>query len=646
MVTSVEQATEDFAARVAAPMAQANTYAHVQTPRPAPATNSQPPAGGMDPMDFVRANRIQVKDGSLFIDPYLAIHPRELDPANEAQLREKLALTYSINNPSFFDNSKRMAIAVNLGQLVPVSAAAKRSQLLDEVARFNAQADTGNDAELQKEFDRKMAPFSSIVRSVSEQPQRDPVGAEVLQNGLAIYLLMRERLTQAKFLNPVADYITRVNTPEQIMADLSNKIGITPMGLRDAALKGGVDGVGKLLGLDPAYVADVKALAAHVSTQDFSYNLIEHWHLGRQLAGAQAPLEQKLSTGMEARITGKIAEFRSRVHNTFDVPESIKKEEARIAESLNLVEPVQRTLMYKLGYELCYTPEVNADSIAFYPGIYGLHRKAANNLSDVRGTYRIFFSGHGDAKASARTMVHEVAHNLWPSQFSPEEAKVIDGLAQSDARRFAIFQTMLDTHYPTFERLFNAYKAANEQEKPAVISATNQLFAAYGLHAEGLFPYLRDARDFQFAVKHVNDTLSIEGDRYNRSGYNTPEERFREVLSRFAELKQVEYRGEPQFLQFLAPGLNQIWEAHYIPHLERVSHAIDTGASLASPVAKAHDAEPKVREEVKVREQPTQDAAPFDGVPSTLVDAPSIQLNSRTLPALANLQGQGFSPQF
>ena len=91
---------------------------------------------------------------------------------------------------------------------------------------------------------------------------------------------------------------------------------------------------------------------------------------------------------------------------------------------------------------------------------------------------------------------------------------------------------------------------------------------------DGLFPYMRDAQDFKFMVRHANDTLSVEGARYTTSGYDSPEERFREVISRFAELKQVEYRSEPQLLHFLAPGLDQVWEAHYIPHLNRVYHAI------------------------------------------------------------------------
>src|SRR5262249_25150864 len=153
-------------------------------------------------------------------------------------------------------------------------------------------------------------------------------------------------------------------------------------------------GVGRLFGLDPRYVTDVKKLADYASTQDFGYNIVEHWHLGRQLLGLDAPLEQKILAGKDARITAKLHEYRARQHNFYDVPEPIKKEESRIAQALELVEPIQRKLAFALGYEICFSPEMTADDIAFHKGIYGLHRKTSNDLSDVRGTYRIYFSGH------------------------------------------------------------------------------------------------------------------------------------------------------------------------------------------------------------------------------------------------------------
>lgn len=529
---------------------------------------------GLDAQDFVRDHRINVKHGSLFIDPYLVVHPRELAPANEAQLREKLKLTYTVNNPSFYESYDRLMIALNLGQLVPVSLAAKRSKLMDEVAKFNAQVDKGApDEAVNKIIHDKRNAFAAIVRDTIEKPQTDPVGIEALKNGLAIYLMVREKLTAQGFPEKLSDYVPRHQTPDQVLGELADKIGVTPLAMREAAAKGGIEGVGQLLKLDPAYVADVKKMVDYAATQDFGFNVIEHWHLGRQLLGVPAPMEQKIAKGLEARITSSIENFRRMAHHHYEVPTPIKAEEKRIAESLNLLEPIQRMLMHKLGYEICFTPEYLADDIAMYKGIYGLHRKAASDLRDTRGTYRIYFSGRGDLKGSMRTLVHEVAHNLWPEQFTPEEVTKIDALAASDEKRFAALKRIMDEKFHEFDKFLRAYQAGSDAEKAAIVQTTKAYFASYGVSIdEGVLPYLRDANELRYLVAYANDTLTEEGARYAKSGYNSPGERFREVISRFAELKQVELSGQDgaRLLQFLAPGLNGVWENHYIPHLKRV----------------------------------------------------------------------------
>ena len=651
MVTSVEHAKREEPA--AGPRDPGKTVATILIPpalRHQAATLAHSAGGsaipGINPQDFIAANRIHIKDASLFIDPYLVIHPRELAPENEAALRAKLQLTYSLNNPSFFESHERRAIAFNLGELVPVSTTAKHSKLLEEIKQFNTQIDSGRDAELQRELDDKHAPFAAIVRDVTQHPEADPVGLETLKNSLAMYLLVREKLTQQGYLGKLTDYVQRITTPDQVLADLAEKTGVGPLAMREAALKDGIDGVGRLLGLSDRYVADVKALTTYAATQDFSYNLVEHWHLGRQLQGLDAPLAEKIIVGMDARITAKIDEYRTRVHRLYDVPEPTKKEQQRIAEALSFVEPTQRALLFKQGYEICYSPEVTADDIAFHPGIYGLHRKTANDLRDAQGTYRIYFAGRGDLKSSIRTLVHEIAHNLWPEQFAPGEVAKIDQLAAADQQRFTRFQAMMDDHYPAFEKLFRAYQAGNAQEKQAVIASADRMFAAYDFHAAGLFPYLRDAHDFQFAVRHAYDTLSIEGARYTHSGYNSPEERFREVISRFAELTQVEYRGEPQFLQFLAPGLNQIWEAHYLPHLARVAQALDNGT-----IKPVYDADKPHADDVLVVAQGGEPVPPItpptppehpclvDGAPLTSVNAETI--SQKTFCAMNTLKAMG-----
>jgi hypothetical protein len=621
---------------------------------------------GTRPEDFLRDHRIHVKDGSLFIDPYLVLHPAELEPKNEATLRQKLALTYSINNPSFYESYDRVAIALNLGQIIPISLEARHSKLNEEIKKYNAQVANGVDADLNKLQQDKKEPFAAIVRDTLEHPAKDPVGIELLKNGLGIYLLVRERLTQQGFLGNLTSYVNRARTPDQVLCELAPKIGVTPLALREAALKGGLDGVGQLLGLDPAYVKDVHEITEYAANNEFGFHAIEHWHVGRQLLkGEQATFPQKMAVGMEARITGDIEKYRGMVRQHYDVPTPIKAEEKRIAEALNLVEPIQRALMHKLGYEICFTPDHFADDIAKYRGIYGLHRKAANDMRDIRGTYRIYFSGRGDLKGSMRTLVHEIAHNMWPEQFSPEDVKKIDAAANADATRFLALHRIMSEKFDEFDSFLRAYQAGSDAEKAAIAQTTKAYFAAYGVSIdEGALANLRDANELRYLAAYAVDTLRIEGDRYAKSGYDSAHERFREVISRFAELKQVELSGNPRLMQFLAPGLNGVWENHYIPHLHRVYQNVmqaehgakDAIAKAQTTPAVVEAAAPKVVErpsEPKVENRPAPtapvkdagvDACASHETPSTKVDAPSIHMNPTTLAAMSTLTAMGVHP--
>lgn len=602
-------------------------------------------APGLDPLDFVRDHRINIKHGSLFVDPYLVLHPREFRPENEAKLREKLKLTYSVNNPSFYESYDRLMIALGLGRLIPPSVQARESRLLDEHKKIEAQKQ-GGESDARKLFESHKHPFEAIVRETVEKPRQDPVGIESLKNGLTLYLLLREKLTALGYRDKLASYVMRNNTTERVLGDLGGLVGVTPLQLREAALKGGIEGVGQLLGLDPVYVADARRVVEYAATQDFGFNLIEHWHMGRQLLGVAAPMEQKIARGLEARVARDFEKFKTKMHElhpTLDVPAHIKSEEKRVAQKLNLLEPVQRLLMHKLGYEICYTPEFLADEIAGYPGIYGLHRKAAKDLHDTRATYRIYFSGRNDLEGSDCTLVHEVAHNLWPQQFSLEEQKKIDTLAASDAQRFLNLHRLLGERFEEFDKFLRAYQAGSGTEKAAIAQTTKQHFAAYGVSIdEGVLANLRNANELRYLVSYAVDRLRIEGDFYAKSGYESAAERMREVISRFAELKQVKLSGSPRLMQFLAPGLNQVWENHYMPHLTRMHQQLELSEKTAAEAierakagANVADAVVATAETPKVENRPVDKPAPpatksevdvcaADAAPGTKVFAPSI----------------------
>lgn len=594
---------------------------------------------GVDPFDFVKADRIHVKDGSLFIDGYLVLHPHELAPENEAKVTKKLELTYSVNNPSFYESKERLAIALNLGQLIPVSLTSTHSKLLQAIQSYNAQVDSGVDADLLKLNNDKQHPFAALVRDAISRPTQDPVGIETLKNGLSLYLLMREKLTVMGYRDGLATYVSKANTPDQVLTDLGERIGVTPLQVREAALKGGIDGVGHLLQLDPAYVKDVKAFADYNATQEFSLNAVEHWHEGRHLLGIAAPIAQKIATGMKARIEKTISNARERVHHFYEVPDPVKYEEGMVAKAMGVLEPIQRALMFKLGYEIGYTPEMYADNIAFYPGIFGLHRTAGNNPQDrLHTTNHIYYSGRGDMKGAWRTLAHESAHMLFPEAMKPDEVAQMDALFDSDKARFAKLDKFVHEQFSAFDRVVREYQAGTPQEQTAILAAARDTSKdnwvdKYGIDVSSIIPYLHNGQDFLFLVEHAHDTLQDEGTRYAKSGYNSPQERIREVISRFAELKQVEYEAQPQLLHFVAPGLDQLWETHYIPHLKRVYHELEQGTAAkimqplrdAVPVAANAVVEaPQVEQHVDLKPAPVAGTAPHPETVKEVDEAPKV----------------------
>jgi len=554
----------------------------------------------VSPQQFIDANRIHVQGGSLFVDGGLTVHRRELDPANEAALRQKLELTYGLHSPSFFEDPKRLSVALNLGQLVPVSTTSKRNKLLNDIRKFNREAQTGHDEELTKSLADRYAPMQAIVTEIqnAHPSETDPVGVEQLKNGMAIFLLCREKLTRNGYFEPVVSYVSHHDRPDQVSEDLSSELGVTPLQLRKAAYQGGIAGVGKLLGLEPAFIGRIAALVEHTSHRDFSMNDVEHWHEGRRTIGEGASMEETIAKGMQARIDKTIHDLRKKVHGVYASPEAIQQEEKRIANALMLIEPVERAMLFKLGYEICFTPDKTADKIAFHNGIYGLHRKTADDLRDVRGTYRIYFSGKGNEKESLRTLRHEIAHNLWPAEMTQEEVATTDKLANLDRMRFDALYAITSQHQPELDAYIAAYRQAPDaQGKAQIQQQANAAFKPFGITIGDVLPHLQTANQLAWLVSEAHDRLNVEGKLYNTSGYDEPGTRFREVISRYSELHYVAYREQPEMqklLGFVAPGMTHIFRDIYLPHLERVYHKIaQNQPAVSTTPAPLAEEEPK-----------------------------------------------------
>ncbi len=293
---------------------------------------------------------------------------------------------------------------------MPVSLATQRSPLLEAIRDFNARVDGKPDPALARAAEEEAHPFAAVLHQITSKPEADPVGVEQLRNGIALTLLLRRKLNQNGYFDSIDDYAPLNQTPDQILYALADKLGVAPHQVREAARTGGIDAVGALLAIPTAEIAEIKSVTEAMAARDFSDQYLQHWTIGRRL-NPGGPIEQKVAAGLQARIDADVPRFQKEVREgRYDVAPGIRAEEERVAGMLDLLEPIQRKIMFALGYEICYTPERLADGIAFFQGIRGLNRKAANRLSDVRGTYRIYVAGGEGLEQMQRTLVHEAAH--------------------------------------------------------------------------------------------------------------------------------------------------------------------------------------------------------------------------------------------
>lgn len=529
---------------------------------------------------FLQENRIHVAGGSVFIDPYLVVHPREMAPGGEAKLRAKLELTYGLNNPSFYESPERLPIALNLASLLPISLESKRSSLMREIEIFNNETRTRTDTDLARDAADRAQPFAAIVRDTLNEPAADPVGMEMLKNGLSFYLLLRESLTRNGYLGRLNDYVRFNQTPDQILTSLQDKIGVPSETLIEAARTGGLKGIAGALGIEDAYLRETQELVERSGKREFSYNMVEHWHIGRQLLKdrANTTIDDKIAVGFERRIMDTMTQLRAKAKGQTDVPEGIKGKERWVAESLGMLPPIQRQLLGMLGYEICYTDEPTADKIAFYPHVYGLHRTTKDGLNDIRGTYRIYFGSKGDPEGARRTLVHEVTHNLWPGLFSQKEVGEIDKLANMDRTRIKTIAKTLRGQFDTFKSYMDDYhNTADPAQKQAVLARANAHFKSTLGPLDALFAENNNPYEVLDMAEHADQRLHIDGLLYKQSGYHGPQERFREVISRYAELRYVRLRNEPALMGFIAPNLAKVYDNYYLPHLERLNQKMTNG---------------------------------------------------------------------
>ncbi|MBY0355004.1 MAG: hypothetical protein K2Q12_04655, partial [Rickettsiales bacterium] len=309
------------------------------------------------------------------------------------------------------------------------------------------------------------------------------------------------------------------------------------------------------LGVEDAYIKEVLQLVKQLPDRKFSANAIENWKFGRlqpgmQNAGVHEKIEAGLMPRIHAKINGLIGFFKNQ---SIDLP-AIGELEKEIAGRLQLLPPNVLEAYFRRGGMVIYNPASSLNG----RGLLGLNQHTKAHPDDVLGMDLVFVSGGTGADKSQGTLVHEITHTLYPNYLTETDIARTDALALSDKQRLEKLHTLLGQWI----------KSDKPEEKAALEAQVETGFAVAGVP----WSKIRGNADMHSLYTLVNEAwanLTAESPKLILSGYSEPEKRMAEVNSRYADLRFVRYREQPDLLHFVVPGLTESYEQIYLPHIER-----------------------------------------------------------------------------
>lgn len=510
-----------------------------------------------DARAFATENRIHVEHGSLFYDRFVQVHPGELAPQNENRLVAKLDKIWSQDAPSFFGSYPRGAVAQLFGSLVPISKNAQKEALKEQLEGIKFFEKHGIDESYKNEWESRRQPFAHLVKGDATKPEIPTAAKEFLGNGLQIYLMIDEALSQKGYPKELSFYLKRGGSMESLLSDLEDKIGMSPHRVMDIAHTQGAVGLGRALGLTEPFIEDVAQLSHIASGAHFSDNIIQHWQIGRRIPQMQgAAVYDQIQAGRLPRIAYAVQSMREQVGFNYEVPAGIKEKEQKVAAALNRLPEPMREALYHLGTEFAYTPEVTVESISPGAAAYGYHMKLVKEPGDVDGVYQVFLGQKESEHSFARLVAHEVHHLFFPQRFDAAEITQVDALANAHFARITDLKLLCD-----------AWKVGTPNQREAI---EWKITTDYAVNGMGLREALagRTMDQFTDLVLDAYENTNIHSNFFSKTSYNSAPEKFYEMISRYAELRCVELQDNPALLQFIAPELTQIYDQHYLPHIE------------------------------------------------------------------------------
>ncbi len=526
-----------------------------------------------DPDLFVRDNRI-LPDQIAFQDamnPTIWIHPDDLTPARESQLREKLENAFSLPYPPYKDDPVRGMYMNALQDKVAVPP--NLSNAIPDVSAFHPLPSDPYDY-----------PLSHMVNGEPFPELLSAAGFEAYREATKIYLMVECVLADKGYpelLGTTADSLQQrgVAHPslQQLLHDLRDALGTTTTQMVETVATDGADSVAQLIGIDPDLQGDIYALVDHMSTRGFPLNDVINWTYGRvheaQTGQSPAPVAEAIAMGKEVRIDSTVTDYRNRVDDYVNMPEQRRNEEL-VAGAMDYVPPVVSELFFEEGGVIIMTQE---------PDLYTLTGTAATGYhtsfesvspnGETHSMYQIYLSQDLGTPRNNRTLVHELHHLMYPSQFmSMEDGQRGDALLASDEARLIELKALADE-----------YVTGTAEQKAHVMAMFDS--PRYASGGQSVSEMLRSedtsVQTFIGAINEAFQFLQMESPTYDRiQSYEEPLDRFREVIPRYAEMRYVEHVDHKGMMDFIVPGITEIYQDIYLPHLQRrLEHIQETRPS-------------------------------------------------------------------
>ena len=559
--------TAQFAAFSPVPMGnqtQGMPYAVLAANQPAVAQESP-----FDVNAFLQNHQLHVQKGSLIDpkDPLLVVHRDDVRPENEPALRAKIHNAYTMDYPSLFSDSNKSPIIEKLASLVPLDIKTKEAVVARQMVDILEQQRTGVDPKAARALDDVSKPFAAVIREYHEDDKDLKLRPDVVEqakNGIGLYLVLEEALRARGYKEEPYQLDERSQTADALLVRMGRHLGVDVPKIKESAALGGVDGVGRLLGVSDDYLSSVHRLTNHLADHHFSANATQSWKVGGMADGMQmAGVQERIDAGLRMREQAKLQELQQNPQSLgVDTP-YVRDSEQLVLAAMRALPPALAESLYRIGTDVVYTPELTVDAVS--PGMqaYGFHRRVTHNPDDVQGVQQIFVAGKHDMEEFKRVVVHEAHHLVFPNQFSEPLIQAVDGLTKADKERLGKLRDVMNAWHkgdePTRQQ---AWQRLNSEE-----FAVNGKPLAQALGGASL-------DTFHNMVEHAHERLQIESDTYHKGGYSSPQSRFQEINSRYAELRYVRLKDNPEMLQFIVPNTTAIYEQIYMPHVEKQLQAL------------------------------------------------------------------------